>query len=309
MRREPPTPVDEPRGGVLVLDKPPGPTSHDIVHVVRRSLRLKRVGHTGTLDPFATGVLPLVVGRATRLAQFYGSNEKTYLATIRLGWATDTYDGTGERTTDVTPDTALPGREAVEAALRTFAGAQDQVPPRYSAKKAGGTPAYEMARKGQAVTLPPVRVVAHELTVLGTGIGTVEVRVRCSAGYYVRSLAHDLGHALGVGAHLEALRRTRSGVFGLEDSVGLELVLTDPDAAFARVVPLDTLLPDWPSGTVTAQGMEWIGHGRMLGPEQFAGPVPDGPGDRVRLLAPDGQLLALGTRQPGGLLHPGLVLF
>lgn len=296
------------RGGVLVVDKPAGLTSHDVVHVVRRAMGHPRVGHTGTLDPFATGVLPLVIGKATRLAQFYAGADKEYVARIALGWATDTYDGTGERTTSPAPPEAIPCRGAIETALRAFVGPHDQVPPPYSAKKSGGTPAYERARRGQLVELPPVRVTAHALAVTEAGPDEVTVQVHCSAGYYVRSLAHDLGRVLGIGAHLADLRRTRSGVFTLAESVGLEPVLRDPAVAAARIVPLEGLLMHLPGLTATEEGLAWIQHGRPLGPSQLVGPLPAAGDDRVRLLDPEGRLVAVGTWQAGGLLHPGLVL-
>lgn len=294
------------RGGVLVVDKPAGLTSHDVVHVVRRALGHPRVGHTGTLDPFATGVLPLVIGKATRLAQFYAGADKEYLARITFGWATDTYDCTGERL--ASPAQAMPGREAIVSALQGFVGPLDQVPPPFSAKKAGGTPAYERARRGQAVELPPVRVTAHALAVTAAGSDWVAVQVHCSAGYYVRSLAHDLGRVLGVGAHLTDLRRTRSGVFTLAQSIGLEPILRDPAVALARLVPLEALLPHLPGAAVTEEGLAWIRHGRLLGPAQLIGPTPPAGDEPVRLLDPDGRLVAVGTRQAGGVLHPGLVL-
>lgn len=301
--------MGELRGGVLVIDKPAGLTSHDVVHVVRRALGRPKVGHTGTLDPFATGVLPLVVGKATRLAQFYAGAGKEYEARIRFGFATDTYDGTGQPTTPVAEASALPDRDAVAGALAAFVGTHDQVPPAYSAKKTDGTPAYERARKGEAVTVPPVRVTAHAIDLLDAGQDWATIRVRCGAGYYVRSLAHDLGHRLGVGAHLAELRRIRCGEFGLDDAVGLEPVLVDGSVGLARIVPLDVLLPHLPAARLTTQGVEWVKHGRPLGPAQLQGPVPGSGAEKVRLLGPDGQLLAVADRQGDGFLHPKLVLF
>jgi len=301
--------VAELRGGVLILDKPTGLTSHDVVHVVRRALGRPRLGHTGTLDPFATGVLPLVVGRATRLAQFFSAADKEYDARIALGQATDTYDRTGAPVSAGRANTPLPTPAEVAAVLASFVGTHPQVPPPFSAKKADGTPAYERARRGQPVDLPPVSVTAHALTLVDAGPDWVDVRVHCSAGYYVRSLAHAVGAALGVGAHLRDLRRTRSGRFGLARALTLEVVLTAPDRAPAALVPLEDLLPEWPAVVVTADGSAWVGHGRPLGPGQVAGTMPAGrAGDRVRIVGPDGLLLAVGTRLADGTLHPGLVL-
>jgi tRNA pseudouridine55 synthase len=301
--------VGELRGGVLVIDKPAGLTSHDVVHVVRRALGRPKVGHTGTLDPFATGVLPLVVGKATRLAQFYAGLDKEYEARVRFGFATDTYDGTGQPTTPLADPAALPGRSAVAEALAAFAGTHDQVPPAYSAKKTDGTPAYERARRGETVAVPPVRVTAYAVDLTDTGQDWATIRVRCGAGYYVRSLAHDLGQALGVGAHLTELRRLRCGDFRLADAVGLEPVLRDPEVGLARLVPLDALLPGIPAATLTAQGVEWVKHGRPLGPAQIAGPTPGPEVPTVRLLGQDGQFLAVADRREDGFLHPKLVLF
>jgi tRNA pseudouridine55 synthase len=296
------------RGGILVVDKPAGMTSHDVVHIVRRALGGLRVGHTGTLDPFATGVMALVLGRATRLAQFYAGADKEYAVRICLGAATDTYDGTGTITRDVRGTRPLPDRAIVESALASFVGTHDQVPPPFSAKKEGGTPAYERARKGQVVTLEPVQVTAFALDVANVEGEFVDLRVHCSAGYYVRSLGHDLGQVLGVGAHVTQLRRTRSGVFRLDQSLGLEPILRDAQTALDHLVPLDALLPDFPVATVSPQGFEWVKNGRPLGPAQTStGDIPAG-GARVRLLSPDGQLVAIADRDRDGLLHPGLVL-
>lgn len=295
------------RGGVLVVDKRPGLTSHDVVHIVRRALGGVRVGHTGTLDPFATGVLALVVGRATRLAQFFSGADKEYLAQIRFGFATDTYDGTGT-TTFTSPDSRpLPDRAEVARVLAGLEGAHEQVPPPFSAKKAGGVPAYERARRGQAVALSPVLVTAHALDLVRVDGGTIEVRIHCSAGYYVRSLAHDLGAALGVGGHLVGLCRTRSGPFRLEDALDLELVLREPERGLERMIPLEALLPDIPAFGLTSEGERRVRHGLPVGLAHRA----DGSGSvpaRARLLDAHGLLLAVADRQEDGVLHPGLVL-
>jgi tRNA pseudouridine55 synthase len=296
------------RGGVLVVDKPPGPTSHDIVHVVRLALGHPRIGHTGTLDPFATGVLGLVVGRATRLAQFFADADKEYTARIRLGTATDTYDATGSVTFAAPGGTPWPDAVALRTALAGFEGTRDQMPPPFSAKKSGGIPAYERARQGHAVELRPARVTAHALELRAADGADLEVRVHCSAGFYVRSLAHDLGSALGLGGHLVGLRRTRSGTFTEAEAVGLELVLLDPDDAIARLVPLEALLTEWPGLVLDEEGAHRVRHGLPVGRSHIrAWPGGDLP-QRARLLGPDGLLLAVADRQPGGVLHPGLVL-
>jgi tRNA pseudouridine55 synthase len=205
--------------GVLVVDKPLGPTSHDVVARARRALGTPRVGHTGTLDPQATGVLPLVVGKATRLAQFLSASVKEYDALVAFGRATDTYDAAGA----VTEETGRqPSAEAVEAALERFRGAFLQAPPAYSAKKVDGERAYARARRAEAVTPAPVAVTVERLELTGWDGDLVCLRVRASAGFYVRSLAHDLGAALGTGAHLAGLRRILAGAFTLDDAVPFE---------------------------------------------------------------------------------------
>jgi tRNA pseudouridine55 synthase len=299
------------RGGVLVVDKPPGPTSHDIVAAVRRHCRGAKVGHTGTLDPFATGVLPLVIGQATRLARYVGGSDKEYIARFRLGLATDTHDITGRVISEAPAGTTLPSAAALEALLATFLGTWPQVPPAFSAKMADGVRAYEQARRGRAVALAPVDVTVHEIELLEMEGPVATVRLVTSAGFYVRAFAHDIGSRLGVGACLDALRRTRSGSFRLGGAVTLD-ALGQPGLE-DRLVPLEALLPDWPAAVVTAEGVERIGHGRDLGPGHVRGALPapslTGPGQvLLRLLGPDGQLLALGELAPGGILHPAVVL-
>jgi tRNA pseudouridine55 synthase len=292
-----------PEGG-LVVDKPVGPTSHDVVAVARRALGQPRIGHTGTLDPLATGVLPLLLGRATRLAQFLASGDKTYLATIQFGQATSSYDAAGE---PVGPARAV-SLDPVEvgAALATFRGRQMQAPPAVSAKRVGGQRAYDLARRDQPVVLTPVEVEVTELALVAYGQGTAEVRVTCSAGFYVRSLAHDLGIRLGVGAHLTALRRERSGRSTLADSVGLDRLAEGLEAVAGQIRPMADLLPDWPVLALSADQVDRVGHGQAVavaeGPD---GGVP--PSGRLRLIGPSGQLVALAEPR-AGFLHPVLVL-
>lgn len=220
-------------GGVLVVDKPEGLTSHDVVARVRRVTRTKRVGHTGTLDPFATGVLVVLVGRATRLAQFLSSAEKEYQALIRFGFRTDTGDATGARV-ETDDATTMPRFDAaeLESALASLRGSQMQTPPMYSAKKIAGRKLYELARRGETVERAAVPVVVSEFAALSddgklfepNADGTCDLRARvaCSAGTYIRVLAEDLGARLGVPAHLAALRRTRAGAFTLAHSATLD---------------------------------------------------------------------------------------
>ena len=202
--------------GVLVVDKPEGLTSHDVVAAARRALGETRIGHTGTLDPLATGVLPLVCGRATRLVRFLSASDKDYEATIRFGFTTDSFDITGEETSRTDRE---PSREAAVAALESLRGEYLQTPPAYSAKKVSGRRAYDLARRDQSVALAPaaVRVARAELVAF-TGTHAT-VALTCSAGFYVRSFAHALGRLVGTGACLEALQRTRSGEFGIDEAV------------------------------------------------------------------------------------------
>jgi tRNA pseudouridine55 synthase len=304
-QREEDGPAD--RSGVLVVDKPPGPTSHDIVAVVRRRFRGAKVGHTGTLDPFATGVLPMVIGRATRLARYLSGAEKEYDALIRLGRATDTHDATGNVVFEAPDHLPPPAVEAVAAVLDGYRGTWMQTPPPYSAKLAAGVRAYDQARRGEPVELAPVAVTVSELELLSMTGPLVRVRLVASAGFYVRALAHDLGLKLGTGATLDGLRRLRSGPFGLVDAVTLDL-LSQPDLE-ARLRPLESLLPDWPAVALTREGVEWVSHGRSVGPAQCTEGLRGATaGCQVRLLGPDGRLVAIGDTGPGGILHPAVVL-
>ena len=298
--------------GVLVVDKPSGPTSHDVVDRVRQILRVRRVGHTGTLDPFATGVLPLCVGKATRLARFLADGEKEYLATVRLGLATSTDDLHGEPLGPARPVAVDLGE--VQEACRGLSGRILQLPPLFSAKRIRGERSYQLARKGQAVERSPLPVTIQALEVTAVAGPVVQLRVRCSPGTYVRALARDLGEALGVGGHLTALRRTWSGGFGLEDAVGWE----DLGAAWERIRPLASLLTELPRVVVGSEGMAALRHGRDLGRRLVQEGFPDSAPGRVRVLDESGALLALAIPkgfEPGldrlgvePVLHPDLVL-
>ena len=298
--------------GVLVVDKPAGPTSHDVVDHVRRSLRERRAGHTGTLDPFATGVLPVCLGKATRLARFLTAGEKTYRATVRLGFATTTDDLTGE---PLSAPRVVSVREAeVVEAARGLVGEQLQVPPAYSAKRSGGERLYDLARRGVAVERPPVPVIVHALEVLSVEGDAIEIRVRCAAGTYIRALARDLGEALGTGGHLVALRRVASGSFHEGEAVSWDDV---PRRGRDAVIPMAALLPELPAVTVTEEGQQALRHGRDLPGPLLAGGFPAAPGARLRVLDASGALVALatprGSQGTGELpvdpvLHPDIVL-
>ena len=278
--------------GVLVIDKPVGPTSHDVVARARRALGERRIGHTGTLDPAASGVLPLVVGRATRLARFLSARDKSYDAIIRLGSSTDTGDAQGAAV-GAPHAHGLPSREAIEEALETFRGTYLQQPPAYSAKRIDGTRSYKLARArarstqhpapstqhpAPAVLPAPVSVTAQAIDLHDLHGDTVTLRVDCSAGFYVRSLAHDLGVRLGTGAHLVGLRRTRSGDFTLRDSVALDRPRARSRRALTRFVPLAGMLRGLSSVVLTAEGVKHACHGRDLGPADLA-PESPMPGD------------------------------
>lgn len=294
--------------GVLVVDKPQGLTSHDVVAVARRSLHERRIGHTGTLDPLATGVLPLACGRATRLVRFLVSSDKDYQATIRFGIATDTYDVTGSETSR---SGRVPERAAVEAALISLRGEYLQVPPAYSAKKIAGERAYARARRDESVTLPaaPVRVTRADLVEF-TG-ASARIDITCSAGFYVRTFAHSLGQLVATGACLEALRRTRSGEFNLSQAVELEQLRQSSVAVAERWVSLERLLPSMPSVRLGREGRKRVAHGQLLGAAHVleARATSHPPGAWFRLIDDEGQLVALGTVDPTGeFLHPAVVL-
>ncbi len=291
--------------GVLVVDKPAGPTSHDVVAAVRRSIAIERIGHTGTLDPLATGVLPLVVGRATRLASFLSGVDKEYDARVRFGASTATYDAEGE----VTP-VSLPGtidEHAVAKTLPDFMGTYWQMPPPFSAKKVDGTPAYKLARRHKPVELKPVEVTVRHIELRGFSKDMADVRLVCSSGFYVRSLAHDLGERLECGAYLEGLRRTRAGNFSLSDAVPLDVIVREGPLAVGRLIPIDRLLPELPAVVLSEQGVRRASHGNALGHGDVLTPPPH-PGGWLRLVDGAGTLLGIAEPLESGLLHPVVVL-
>jgi tRNA pseudouridine55 synthase len=291
--------------GVLVVHKPVGPSSHDIVVVARRSLGISRIGHTGTLDPQASGVLPLVLGQATRLAQHLTGSDKEYAATLRFGLTTDTYDAAGE----VQQTSAIvPTAEAIEAALPRFRGTFEQTPPAYSAKMIAGERSYVRARAGKPVQSPAVPVTVHALELLTFDPPHARLRVRCSAGFYVRSLAHDLGLVLGTGAILDGLVRTEAAGFNLDEALPFESLVQTPRAElWTHVRPMEALLAMVPAVHLTVEGVDWARHGREVGPRQFVDPQDDLP-PLVRLLSPEGRLVGLADRgKMQGFLHPAVI--
>ena len=292
--------------GVLVVDKPIGPTSHDVVATARRALRVRRIGHTGTLDPNASGVLPLVVGRATRLAQYLSGENKEYEATIRFGLSTDSYDSRGR----IIEETgAAPSREAIAAGLEPFRGEFDQMPPAYSAKSVRGERAYALARRAKPVALVPARVIVHELELLSFEPPAARLRIVCSAGFYVRSLAHDLGRAVGTGAMLDSLRRTRSGAFTAAAALSFGVLASGSiDALRGALIPMSGLLQQFPSVALTQEGVDRLTHGQEIRPQDaMAGVLPQAAA--VRLLSPSGTLLGVAkpSKMPG-FLHGTVVL-
>ena len=298
--------------GVLLIDKPSGPTSHDVVARLRRTTGERRMGHTGTLDPRATGLLALVLGQATRLASLLTGSDKTYDAAIRLGVGTDTDDAAGSPIGQ--PTKSLPDDATVAAALGGFVGSQDQRPPAYSAKKIAGRKAYELAREAAPVELTPVQVTVHSLSMSGRTGDLVRVEVRASSGFYVRALARDLGERLGCGAHLDSLRRTEVGRWPVSAALPLdEAEALGRDVLSRLITPADAL-PDLSGVRLTSSGLQRVGHGNPVGPEHFIGGLPmagpagwSGPVRPVKLLDGDGRLVALAHAR-GGALHPVVVL-
>ena len=289
--------------GVLVVDKPAGITSHDVVAVVRRATRVPRIGHTGTLDPLATGVLPLACGKATRLVRFLTASDKAYRATIRFGLTTDTLDVTG---TVLARSDSVPAPETIAALLAAMVGKQRQVPPAYSAKKVGGRRAYELAREAQPVELAPADVELMEARLVDADGPRATVDLVCSAGFYVRVLAQTLGEQTGTGACLEALRRTRSGDFSEATALALAEVAHDGRVAARALVPLERLLPAWPAVEVDASALMRVSHGQDL-------PAPatlsETAGDWIRIVDDARHLVAIAKHDRSSrALHPAVVL-
>lgn len=290
--------------GLIIIDKPAGPTSHDIVQRVRKLLGLRRVGHGGTLDPDATGVLLVAVGQATRFFPFLSGHDKSYEGMIRLGFATDTYDSSGRRVSPESLD--FPPAEAVAQAMRDMEGEILQTPPSYSAKKVDGTPGYKLARAEKEFTLKPVPVHVRAFEPQEYRPPMIAFRAVCSPGTYVRSLANDLGRVLGCGAHLHTLRRTAVGPYTIDKA--LPLVQVESAAAegwLSRIVlPLEELLPDVPAAVVRPEAALRVRNGAPLSPDHLATGFPEEtlfpPGSPLyRLLDRDGRLLAVARLSPG----------
>ena len=304
--------------GLILVDKPRGATSHDIVARVRRCLGIRKVGHFGTLDPMATGLLLVAVGRAVKLFPLYSKHDKAYAGEIQLGLATDTYDATGQPTSP--RKDALPGREAVVEAMRSFEGEILQTPPPYSAKKVSGKPLYKWARGRKEVSCPPRPVTVHSFGLVDFRPPAVEFEVRCGSGTYVRSLAHDLGRMLGCGAHLTGLRRISSGELTIDRALPVDRVeeLVRGGRTGEVILPLEALLPGLPKVVLTGSGEGRLQRGRPLSPgdierrlaaEEPAAARPDAPPGACRLFSLAGRFLGLAAPGPDPeVMVPFLIL-
>jgi tRNA pseudouridine55 synthase len=280
-------PIDNVVSGVLVIDKPIGLTSHDVVQIIRRGTGIRRAGHTGTLDPRASGVLVVLIGPAVRLSEYVSASDKRYQATIRLGSSTDTYDAEGVVTQSTVSVDEITEEHFTEV-LQEFIGEIEQVPPPYSAVKVKGKKAYEMAREGEEVDLSPRKIHVYSLEVLEWALPEVVVDVYCSSGTYVRSLANDLGNRLGCGAHLVGLRRTKSGRFTLRDAVPLRRLQEAFEAGdwYRHLIPAAEALADWPMVELNADEVELIRHGHRV-------PAEAGSTGWARGVSQQGDLVAL----------------
>ncbi len=290
--------------GLLVMDKPAGMTSHDVVALVRRATGERSVGHLGTLDPMATGVLPLLLGRYTRLAQFFGKAEKEYTGRIHFGWATDTYDAEGLRVGEERPLTF--GLDELQMLAARFSGAMEQMPPVYSAKKIGGVPAHKLARAGMEVPVKPASIFIHRFTLDALEGNEATFTMRVSAGGYVRSVAHELGQMAGCGAHLAALRRTHAGDFTLAHSVSAEELKAcaggDGAGVPSRLVHPRRLLETMPAVTVSEDLASRLQNGMQVNVPEFS----DAP--LVRIFTGPATLFAIAKRIAGTLVQPMVVL-
>jgi tRNA pseudouridine55 synthase len=287
---------------VLIIDKPAGWTSHDVVNRVRRIAHERSVGHLGTLDPSATGVLPLVIGSLTRLAQFYTASEKTYEGVIRFGFATDTYDADGEAVGIA--QTVAPTLADIHRIAAGFCGFVEQMPPPFSAKKIQGVPAYKLARKQKEVVLKPVRVEIKQFEILGVEGDRASFQARVASGTYLRSVAHDMGQQLGCGAHLQSLRRTAVAEFDLADAHTLEELATAAATGMLAdlLVHPRKLLPSLPSVTANQEMAAHIRSGRTVNLPEFS------KAQQVKVFTGQRELIAIATRVAGTLFHPRIVL-
>ncbi len=277
--------------GIFIIDKPEGMTSHDVVQSIRRIFNIAKAGHLGTLDPLATGVLPVCVGKATRLAQFLPSSPKEYTGEIRFGFSTNTYDREGF---PAGPEVPFDGaKNDIRRMMQSLTGVLDQVPPPFSAKKIAGVRSYKLARTNRTIEMAPVKVEIQQFELLSLDPPFAKFIVVCSAGTYVRSLVHDLGRKAGCGAHLTALRRTRSGEFRIEDAIGLDRITE------AKLISINRLLSSWPSIEVSESDESRVAHGNRIRSACA--------GDLARILNKKGQFIAVASVE-SGWARPRLVL-
>jgi tRNA pseudouridine55 synthase len=287
--------------GLIVVDKPSGMTSHDVVSIVRRATGERSVGHLGTLDPMATGVLPLLLGKYTRLAQFFGDAVKSYTGEIRFGFATNSFDAEGEQVGE--PHPLQLNLEELRERAKHFHGPMDQVPPIFSAKKIGGVPAHKLARAGKEVPVKPARITIHNFALTGLQDDIASFEMTVSAGGYVRSVAHELGQMASCGAHLSALRRTRAGAFGLEHAITIEDLKTlSPAEIEARLPHPRTLLPEMPSVIVDDATSGRLRNGLQTNLAEFsASPL-------VKVFTGPRELMCITKRIAGTLMQPIVVI-
>jgi len=289
--------------GLLVLDKPAGMTSHDVVAIVRRATGEKSIGHLGTLDPMATGVLPLLLGKYTRLAQFFGQAEKSYEGTIRFGFATDSFDADGEPASEPQPLTLA--LDELRNLAKKFHGAMEQVPPIFSAKKIGGVPAHKLARTGKDVPVKPASIFIHSFELTALAGDTAAFAMTISAGGYVRSVAHELGALAGCGAHLASLRRTRAGAFSLAQAITVEQLkaLAGDEAAIEALLPHPrSMLAEMPSVTVDDQAAGRLRNGMQVNLPEFSN------APLIKVFTGPAELLAIAKRIAGTLTQPIVVI-
>jgi tRNA pseudouridine55 synthase len=289
--------------GLLVIDKPGGMTSHDVVHRLRKITGERSIGHLGTLDPMATGVLPLLLGKFTRLAQFFTSAEKSYTGTIRFGFATDTYDAEGEPVDPCTePALTL---DQVRTAATHFRGEIEQTPPAFSAKKVSGVPAYKMARAGKPVELKPVTICISSFEITSLSGAEASFSMTVSSGGYVRGVAHELGRDLGCGAHLASLRRTQAGPFTLVHAHALqelESLAGNADEIMKQCAHPRSLLPEFPSVTADAYTLGRLRNGGQINLPEFSS------ASLVKVFATQRDLVAIAKRVAGTLFQPVVVM-
>jgi tRNA pseudouridine55 synthase len=287
--------------GLLIIDKPAGMTSHDVVSIVRRATGERSVGHLGTLDPMATGVLPLLLGKYTRLAQFFSDSDKYYAGTIRFGFATDTFDAEGESQSEPAPLALV--LEQLRSLATRFHGDIDQVPPVYSAKKIGGVPAHKLARAGKEVRVKPARITIHSFTLESLEGDAASFTMHVSAGGYVRSVAHELGQLAGCGAHLASLRRTQAGPFTLAHSLTVDdLKGLSPTEIEARLPHPRAMLPDLPSVIVDELTAGRVRNGMQVNVQELSS------APLIKVFSGPRDLLCIARRIAGTLVQPVVVL-